>query len=167
MTKWHVKVNPFWSFALFLVFNSECNLMWSSWVHCRHTRSVFVLHQRKLESLKQPKYEMQNQIKLPLFLLAVSEWSCNHTYIFLLFLSLWKTPLRGIFLDVCREEGEFRWAWNIFMQTITVLLFHSLLQHCCYGFIPDLCFKIHASEYCSKALLLAISQHILFGAGSV
>lgn len=53
------------------------------------------------------------------------------------------------------------------MPTITVLLFPSLLKHCCYGFSPDLCFKIHASEYCSKALLLAISQHILFVAGSI
>ena len=140
--------------------------MWSDLpfpVCCRHIKSVFVLYRRKLDCLKLRKHKMQNRIKLLYFLSRASVHHFNHTSIIFFSENTW-SYLFG------RVQGKSFWVevcLNIFMQTWTGLLFSSLPKHCCYGFSPDFSFKIHASEYRRKAVLLAISQHMLFVAGSI
>lgn len=60
----------------FFVFTWACNLSKVTFTFSTPLQThgiCFVLRQRESETLKLPKYEMQHQIKLPLYFSAVSE----------------------------------------------------------------------------------------------
>ncbi len=127
MTPWHVKVHRWITFEVDLHFCLEIFVFLSlnvthvsSWL--RTDKICFCFVPERIESLKEPEYEMQNQINLSLYFLAVSERSCNHTFTvspafspFFCFF-FWTASLKRAFFSGCVQGDSRVWvglrAWT-------------------------------------------------------